>query len=271
MADREFTTIGIERRYNPALQTKSREDFIQLKKNEVHDQPPYFRQMERYNQEGSAPPVGRLCLPKPLNTVLFEKYLDNGALALDVRDPEAIGGALIPGSLGIPLDMVPVFAGWFLSYDQDILLIVHDYREVTTAFGHLTRIGYDRVVGFLDEGLHAWEIDGHPYQTIPSIQTRELVRRIQNQEDFILLDVRKKKEFEEGHLPGAVNRYVGKLPEHYDQLPGDKPIVTFCGSGQRAVIAATLLKREGYPNVENCLGSMAACSAVGCPVIRANS
>jgi len=267
MAEREFSTLGIERRYNSALQKKSREDFIQLKVSEVHDQPPYFRQMERYNQEGSAPPVARRHLAKPLDAALFKTYLQNGALALDVRDPEAIGGALIPGSLGIPLDMVPAFAGWFLSYEQDILLIVHDYRDVATAVNHLTRIGYDRVTGFLDEGLHAWEIDGQPYQTIPSVHSQELVQRIQREEDFLLLDVRKKNEFEEGHLPGALNLYVGELPEHFDHVPGDKPIVTFCGSGQRAVIAATLLKREGYEHVENCLGSMAACAAVGCPVI----
>jgi len=267
MADREFSTIGIERLYNPALQKKNREDFIQMKVNEQHDQPPYFHQMEQYNQKGSAPSIGHLPLPKPFDTALFQKNLQNGALALDVRDPEAMGGALIPESLGIPLDMVPAFAGWFLPYDRDILLIVHDYGEVTTAFSHLTRIGYDRVIGFLDEGLHAWEIAGHPYQSIPTVHTKDLVERIQREEDFLLLDVRKKKEFEEGRLPGAVNIYVGELSDHFDQVPKDKPIVTFCGSGQRAVIAATLLKREGYHRVANCLGSIAACSAVGCPVI----
>jgi len=138
---------------------------------------------------------------------------------------------------------------------------------VETAFRYLIRLGYDRVKGFLYEGLHAWEIAGRPYQAIPSVHTGELVRRIQGKEDFMLLDVRKKNEFREARLPGAFHIYVGELPNHLDKVPRDKPVVTFCGSGQRAVIAATVLKRAGYEQVENCLGSMAACSAIGCPVI----
>jgi len=164
--------------------------------------------------------------------------------------------------------MIPAFVGWFLPYDRDILLVVHDHNEVSTAFSYLTRLGYDRVKGYLEEGLHAWEIAGRPYQVIPSVHAGELVRRIQEKEDFLLLDVRKQSEFQEARLPGATHLYVGELPHSLHTLSRDKPIVTFCGSGQRAVIAATILKREGYQNVENCLGSMAACSAIGCPMIR---
>ncbi len=268
MAEREFSTLGIERRYNSALQKKKRDAFIRFKLQEQHEKPPYFHRMEKYNQEGSAPPIEQLAIPKPLTAALFNDRMQSGAVVLDVRSPEAIGGALIPGSLGIPLDMIPAFAGWFLPYDRDLLLVVDAYDEVETAFRHLTRIGYDRVIGFLDEGLHAWEISGRPYQTIPAVHTGELVRRIKHKEDFMLLDVRKKNEFQKARLPGAAHVYVGELPDNLHIIPKDKNTVTFCGSGQRAVIAATILKSKGYQNVENCLGSMAACSAIGCPVIE---
>ncbi len=43
-------------------------------------------------------------------------------------------------------------------------------------------------------------------------------------------------------------------------------MVTFCGSGQRAVIATALLKRNGFERVETALGSMAACQALGCEI-----
>jgi rhodanese-related sulfurtransferase len=62
--------------------------------------------------------------------------------------------------------------------------------------------------------------------------------------------------------------YVGELLDNLHRIPKEKNTVTFCGSVQRAVIAATILKREGYENIANSLGSMAACSAVGCPVIQ---
>jgi hydroxyacylglutathione hydrolase len=58
------------------------------------------------------------------------------------------------------------------------------------------------------------------------------------------------------------------LPGQLDRIPRDKPVTTFCGSGQRAIIAASILKREGFDPVEDSLGSMAACMAAGCPVVR---
>jgi hydroxyacylglutathione hydrolase len=146
--------------------------------------------------------------------------------------------------------------------------VVHDYTEVETAVRFLLRLGYDRVAGYLEEGLHAWEMSGRWYQTIPSIHAQDLVRKMKAEEDFTLLDVRKVTEFKQARLPGATHIYVGELPDRLDEVPKDRAVVTFCGSGQRAVIAATILKQNGYERVENCLGSMAACSAVGCPITK---
>lgn len=268
MAEREFSTLGLERLSNPALRKKDRDDFIRFKVNEYHYMPPYFKQMEKLNLEGSATPLGQISGVGPLTVSSFNERVQGGDIVLDVRSPEAIGGALIPGSFGIPLFMIPAFAGWLLPYDRDILLVVHNHDEVNAAFSYLIRLGYDRIKGFLDEGLHAWEIAGRPYQVIPSVHTGELVRRIERKEDFMLLDVRKESEYREARLPGAFHLYVGELPDNLDKVPRGKPVVTFCGSGQRAVIASTILKRAGYEKVETCLGSMAACSAVGCPVIQ---
>lgn len=270
MADREFSTLGIERRTNPMLGKTNREEFIAAKLAEKHDQPPYFRRMEIYNQEGTAPSISALSLPKALSPDIFEAEVKQGAQILDVRSPEAIGGALIPKSIGIPLDMIPAFAGWFLKHDQKIILVVNGYEEAKTAYQHLLRIGYDRITGFLDEGLHAWEISGRTYQTIPAVSTFEVVNWINDKKDFMLLDVRKAKEFEAGRLPDATHVYLGDLPDNLDMIPRNKPVVTFCGSGLRAVIAATLLKQAQVVNVHCCLGSMAACAAAGCPVVQGN-
>ncbi|MEX0758212.1 MAG: MBL fold metallo-hydrolase, partial [Tistlia sp.] len=52
MADREFSTIGYERRNNPMFALQDRDAFVEKKLNEHHYQPPYFRLMERLNMEG---------------------------------------------------------------------------------------------------------------------------------------------------------------------------------------------------------------------------
>ncbi|HBG25733.1 MAG: MBL fold metallo-hydrolase [Planctomycetes bacterium GWF2_41_51] len=265
MASREFSTIGYERRNNPSLQ-KNKEDFIQQKINEHHYQPPYFRKMEYLNQSGDVPILCHLPTPKPLSANEFAREMESGLQVLDLRNPEAISGATIPGSLSIPVNMLPAFAGFFLSYDKPIGLVADETDEVQDAVRHLVRLGYDNIRCYLNGGLHKWETSGKDYNTIPAVHVKELIGKIENNDQFTLLDVRSIDEFESGHLPGAQHIYVGELPKFIGQVDSSKPVVTFCGSGQRAAIAASYLKQNGFPDVSNCLGSMSACKAVGCPI-----
>jgi hydroxyacylglutathione hydrolase len=196
----------------------------------------------------------------------FAQRMDGGMLVLDVRSPEAIAGAFIAGSLAIPLEMVSAFAGWFLDDNAQIGIVAESAEQARTATQHLARIGYDRVQGHLENGLAAWEMAGRPYTRIPAVHTTELVRRIKTGESFTLLDVRKDEEVAEGRLKGAVHIPLHQLPGRLDDIPEKRPITTFCGSGRRAIIAASILKRNGVEQVEDSLGSMMACNAVGCPI-----
>jgi len=139
------------------------------------------------------------------------------------------------------------------------------------AFSYLVRMGYDRIVGFLEEGLFAWETSGREYQTILSLHATELTKKINENEVFTLLDVRKESEVTQARLPDSLHIYLGDLPKRIDEIPREHPVVTFCGSGLRAVIAATILKQHGFEDVLNALGSMAACVAVGCPIIKGDA
>lgn len=267
MADRDFSTLGFERLNNSALQYGSKDDFIQAKIVERHAKPSYFSKMEEYNLNG-APSVEPVYPPKPFPADQFEQAMQDGILALDIRSPEAFAGAYIPGSLAIPLEMLSVYAGWFLPYDQDIGLIVDSYQDIDTARRFLTRIGYDRIVGCLEKGLHEWEIRGKYYETIPAIYAGEIQRRIRDGEEFTLLDVRTRSEFEQGHLPNAQHIFLGELPERLQEVGSARPITTFCGSGQRAIIAASILKQAGFQEVEDCLGSMQACAHGVCELVK---
>jgi len=267
MAAREFSTLGYERRNNPALQNDSQEKFIQAKIQEKHTKPPYFSKMEEYNLKG-APPIEPIYPPKPYQADQFEQAMQTGMQVVDIRSPEAFAGAYIPGSLAIPLAMLPAYAGWFLPYDQDIGLIVSSYEDIDQACRYLNRIGYDHLIGYLDQGLHEWEIRGKYYETIPAVYAGEIQRRIRDKEDFTLLDVRTPKEFKEGHLPGAQNIFLGELPNRLEEIGSVRPVTTFCGSGQRAIIAASILKKHGFHEVEDCLGSIQACAQGVCEIVR---
>ena len=265
MASREFSTLGYERQHNPVLQLTDRNAFVRHKTGEHHYQPPYFAKMEAFNLEGP-PLLGSIPKAHPLSVAEFAALMGDGVIALDIRSPEAIAGAHIPGSLAIPCEMLPSFAGWYLSHDNSIALVAPNYRDAQMAVRHLARLGYDNVVGFLDEGLHAWEVSGRDYGAIPALHAKDLKARLESSAPFVLLDVRARDEVEKARLPTGTHIYVGELPARLDDIPGDRPITTFCGSGQRAIIAASILKRHGFQDVEVCLGSMAACQAIGCPI-----
>ena len=267
MASREFSTLGHERLHNPVLQKKDRDEFIRFKVNEQHYLPPYFKKMEEYNQHGS-PPLNFLPQPRPMNAKQAAKAQQDGALLLDLRSPEAYAGAFIAGSLAMPLELVPAYAGYLIDYDTDIVFIAGDYAEVETAVQHLIRLGYDRLVGYLKGGMHIWEVAGLPYDQIGAVHAADLDRRLKAKKDFTLLDVRQITEYQEDRLAGATHIFLGELPERVEEINRDKPVVTFCGSGVRAIVAASILKRHGFTAVEDSLGSMEACESLGCAMIK---
>ncbi len=265
LSAREFSTLGYERQHNPALQKADRRAFVDLKSAEHHYLPPYFKRMEQQNLKGPDLLDG---LPDPCACTAdeFAGRMGQGMFVIDTRTPEGFGGAHIPASFAIPLEYLPSFAGWFLSYDTPLGLVVERPEDVDTAVRYLVRIGYDDIVAYLAEGMHDWETGGRHFEGLPQVYIGEIKRRLDAGEDFTLLDVRSEQEFAAGHLQGAQHIYVGELPKRLAELPKDRLITTFCGSGHRAIIAASVLKRNGFERVENCLGSMAACRSVGCPL-----
>lgn len=267
MADREFSTLGYERLNNPILKLTSRDEFIQMKIKEKHAKPPYFAKMEEYNLKG-VPITGRPDFPQLMFAQDFAEALQTGMQALDVRNAEAFAGAFIPGSWSLPLNMVPLYAGWFLSYDLDIGLIVSSFDDIDRATRFLKRIGYDRVVGHLYQGMNEWAVKGYDFDCIRAVFAGEVQQKIRDKEEFTLLDIRSEEEFVQGHLPGAQNIFLGELEQRLSEIRPERPIITFCGSGQRAIIAASILKKHGVDQVENCFGSMQACSTVGCEIVK---
>lgn len=146
IGDRDESTLGIERAKNPILQ-KSRCDFIKYKVSEQPERPHYFRQMEKYNLEGP-PLLGGMPLPTPLTPTEFRGEMEKGAVVVDTNEPAAFGGAHIKGAYSIWLGGLPVFAGWVLSYDKPILLVLENQCHLEKAVRYLVRAGYDQITGY---------------------------------------------------------------------------------------------------------------------------
>ena len=67
----------------------------------------------------------------------------------------------------------------------------------------------------------------------------------------VIVDVRTKAEYQQGHIKGSQNIPLNTLPNQYSKLSNDKTIITCCASGMRSAQAKQLLKANGYKEVHN--------------------
>jgi rhodanese-related sulfurtransferase len=85
--------------------------------------------------------------------------------------------------------------------------------------------------------------------TIKPLELKELID--EENEDYLLIDVRTEQEYKEGHIPTAINIPHIDIESNLDKIPKDKLIIVYCKIGGRASTAATKLKDLGYKNVIN--------------------
>lgn len=265
IADREESTIGIERSNNRALQIKDKDAFIKYKLAEKLEVPPYFRQMEKYNLEGLP---GRLAFPPPLPHREFKAEIERGAIILDASEPAAFGGVHIKGAYSIWLEGLPNFAGWMLPYDEPLLLVLEDPAHLQKAARYLFRAGYERITGYLKGGIEGWYNAGLPIESLSLLSVHQLKSAIDRGEPLTILDTRGQEEWESGHIAGALHIYIGHLERRLGEVPRDKPVAVYCESGHRSGIGASVLLRAGYAKVSSVPGSIAAWKAAGFPVVR---
>jgi len=258
---REFSTIGHERTNNARLQLTDRDAFIEAKLAEHHYKPPYFARMERANMDGGQD-MPRHLAPPPLSPDSDDLEAGRNQI-VDIRSETDFAAAHLPGAYCIPAGMLAAFAGWFLDYDRDIVMISEGADQAEAAARTLARIGYDRVIGH-HAGTVALATANRPLEDLALVDTDTVRQRLsRGGNDWSLLDVRGIDEFEAGHIEGAAHAYVGHLPEALKDLDLASHVTVMCGSGMRASIAASVLKRAGAGTVDVFYGSWKAWNAAG--------
>lgn len=257
IAERLWTTLGLERQLNPRLQFTEPEAFIEHVTRKL-PKPPYFTLMERRNLEGT-PLLGTLPDPAPLTPAEFAA-IGEEAIVIDTRDLSAFAAAHIPGALAIGLHQLPNYVGWFATYDLPLLLVVDNNRP-GTAVEYLVRQGYDGIAGYLAGGMAAWHSSGLPVSKTGLLTPQELVALLAGDEALYLIDVRSPEEAAGDALPGAHHLPLKQLPERIAEIPEDQLLCVYCTSGSRSILAASLLQRAGWENVSILLGGISAYNA----------
>ncbi|MEH7419233.1 sulfurtransferase TusA family protein [Neobacillus drentensis] len=91
----------------------------------------------------------------------------------------------------------------------------------------------------------------------PNLISNEILeKKMENNEDIVVLDVREAAEYVFNHIPDAVSIPLGELEDRMDELNKDKEIYVLCRTGNRSDLAAQKLAQKGFTNVMNVVPGM---------------
>jgi len=103
----------------------------------------------------------------------------------------------------------------------------------------------------------------------PQISQQDLLKALEKSSDTIVLDVRTKKEFDAGHIAGAINVSHDEIEHKMKHLAQykDKNVVVHCRSGRRAGVAEGILAKHGFSHVMHLTGDMNGWVEAKLPVV----
>jgi len=261
------STIGQQRRHNYALQPMPREEFVRMMTAELPEQPAYFQRDAEINRAG-APALSDIPRPRPVSPDELADLAARGHVVLDVRPAAEFGAGHVPGSLNIGLSgQFASWAGSLIPLGTPIVLVAASEAQADEAVMRLARVGHESVAGYLAGGMDAWTESGRETSALPQISVEELRRKLDEEEDLQVLDVRRPGEYAGGHAPRAISAALAPdLGERVAKLDPGRPVAVICAGGYRSSAAASLLLPRGFRRLYNVTGGTGAWVAAGFPV-----
>jgi hydroxyacylglutathione hydrolase len=227
MSSKPSTTIGFERRFNPALQAELG-DFLAGAAGPQPPRPPNMERIVELNRGaflGAQPPLERV------------EAVSQEEVVLDVRPTDVFAAGHRPGAVGIPVSG----AGFatkaaFVLPERPIVLHAVDEADAARAARSLHAVGLFAIAG--------WQ-EGGGDEKLEPISLEELERLLAD-DAVELLDVREADERDEGHIPGSrhLPYRTARAAAEAGLLDG-RPVVTICETGARAAVAASVLQAAG--------------------------
>ncbi|MBI4241580.1 MAG: MBL fold metallo-hydrolase [Candidatus Rokubacteria bacterium] len=267
MSAKSGSTIGFERRFNPALQARGKAEFVELLMSSLPAKPPSFETIVGKNQ-GLIPL--QAAKPRPYTAREAWEAVTRGACVVDIRDPATFGEGHIPGALNVWIES-PQFAdrvGWFVPSGAPVLLVAPGPSDLERAVQGLTRVGVDQVVGFLQWGMIEWRSEGLPVETVPQVTVYDLAGWLEERPDLLVIDVREPFEWLDGHIERALHLPMLEAVRRKSEVPADRPKAVLCAGGLRSSLVISALKREGIQGWYNVTGGMTAWLKAGYAVTK---
>lgn len=265
MGKETFSTIGIQKQTNYALQEMTREAFIAAVTDGLTQPPPYFFEDARINKNGYTS-IDEVIAnnTKALSIDAFKNAVENGAIILDTRVADNFEKGFVPGSLNIGLNgMFAVWVGTLVDIHLPLVLVTEQGKEEESII-RLARVGYEQVIGYLAGGIENWINKGEAIDSVTTIQAEQISQFYDNSE-YVVLDVRKPSEFDTEHVVNAINIQLSEIDERAGELDNTKKYIVHCAAGYRSMMAASILKEKGFDNFVNVAGGWGSIKKTSLP------
>jgi hydroxyacylglutathione hydrolase len=250
------TTLGYEKRFNPAFQFDNEEDFVAWLLDGQPEAPRYFKQMKHINKVG-APLISELPTLQRLTGSVFDQ-IPTGTLVIDTRTAADFSAQHVQGTVNIPADSggFNTYVGWYVDFDAPTYLIAYE-DAIDEIISQLRAVGVDQVPGY----FVASAVDFNLAEQTPQKTPQEIYN-----EGLKILDVRGGSEYASERIPNVIHIHMGYVPQRLDEIPRDTALAVHCGSGVRSQVVTSLLQAHGFNNVVNMSGGLDAWKQANLPI-----
>jgi len=236
------STIGQEKLANPVL-TLDERAYVESLLAGLDAWPAYYAHMAPANLAGPAGPD--LSPPRPADAAELRRRIEAGEWVVDLRDRIAFAAGHVPGTFSIPLDQrFATYLGWLIPWGTPLTLLGDSPEQIAWAQRELARIGIDRLAAAATGRPETWAGE-RGVASMRLAKFGDLAAAMDAGEGRpVVLDVRRRLEWVESHIAGAVHIPLHELPGKIAELPpGD--VWVHCESGYRSTVAASMLAARG--------------------------
>ncbi|MEN7550685.1 MBL fold metallo-hydrolase [Rapidithrix thailandica] len=262
------STIGEQRKVNFALKEIDKEDFVKEVVNGLNSPPSYFFENARINRTGYADLQDVLQKNlKALSVGDVEQALEKKGLVIDTREAEYFQRGFIKGAINIGLSgQFAIWTGTLVKIDTPLILIGRNQCASEEAIVRLTQIGYENVLGYLEGGFGMWEWQDKAVEYICPFSLEESATKLKNYQ-IMAIDVRNPKAYQEAHIDNAIHIPLAQLSSNMFDLNTISEYVVYGDSAYYALMAVSLLQKNGFIQVSYLKGDFMKLQEYGVPMV----
>ncbi len=268
MSKETVSTIGNQKTTNYALRANMTEaEFIKEVTAGLLPPPAYFGMNVAMNKQGyeSFETVLHNGM-RTLKAAEFEAVAeDTGALILDTRKNSVFYKGFIPQSINIGIE--GDFAPWVGALVADVrqpIILVTEVGQEEESVTRLSRVGFDNIIGHLEDGFDSWKKAGKEIDTIHRISAAQFANEVNIGESKII-DVRKESEYGAEHIENAYNKPLAYINEWIKEINPKEHFYVHCAGGYRSMIASSILQARGFRNFTEIEGGFNAITKTDIP------